>query len=91
MAGVDQWSDAYAGGGIDERRGIDHKATVAADMARAAAFQVIITKKVVDLGLVSADKADAFRQELAKKKHLGGAYAAWPVVGIFHQIAARMG
>ena len=65
--------EAKGYGYYESDEGIDHKATVAADMARTAAFD-IVTKKVVDLGIVSADKADAFRQELAKKKHLGGVY-----------------
>ena len=66
--------EAKGYGYYESDEGIDHKATVAADMARTAAFD-IVTKKVVDLGIVSADEADAFRQELAKKKHLGGVYA----------------
>lgn len=65
--------EAKGYGYYESNEGIDHKATVAADMARAAAFD-IVTKKVLDLGIVSADKAPDFRQELAKKKHMGGVY-----------------
>ena len=65
--------EAKGYGYYESDEGIDHKATIAADMARTAAFD-IVTKKVLDLGIVSADKADVFRQELAKKKHLCGVY-----------------
>lgn len=65
--------EANGYGYYESNEGIDDKETVAGDMARTAAFD-IVTKKVLDLGIVSADKAPAFRQELAKKKRMGGIY-----------------
>jgi len=52
---------------------IDHKASIAGSMARAAVFD-IVTQKALELGIITTDNEQEFRQNLAQKKRLGGIY-----------------